>query len=309
MENAAALSIALKEADFQVSHICCSRPSCFDFVARKNNTIILIKTHADIDTFSCQDAAELQTIADHVSAVAIIISQKTHDKPIEDDTVYSRHGIFVVTEKTIKNVVFQTADPLVYAGPGGYFVELDSALVEERRKELGISMGQLADMVGVSRRTLYGYERGMAKASVASAYNLAKTLGCPVAKPINLLEKPHRKSYCILTKATRTLARHTLLFKIFRKFAFCNISTVRRAPFDFILNIPSEKLAIVGSVATKQEKHLSRRIEETLNVCQVINAHPVLITEEPNALRENINCICMDKLAAMRTPRELVAAV
>jgi predicted transcriptional regulator len=97
MEKAAALSVELKEADFQVSHICCSRPSCFDFAARKDNNTLLVKVHSDVDTFSHQDATELKTIADHVSAASLIISQKTHDKLLEDDTVYSRHAIFVVT--------------------------------------------------------------------------------------------------------------------------------------------------------------------------------------------------------------------
>jgi len=309
MENAAALNVALKEADFQVSHLCCSRPSCFDFAARKNNTVLLIKIHSDVDTFSYQDATELKIISDHVSAASLIISQKTHDKPLADDTVYSRHAIFVVTEKTIKNIALQTANPLVYAGPGGYFVEINSALVEKRRKELSLSMGKLAEMIGVSRRTLYGYERGMAKASVASAYNLAKTLGIPVANPINILEKTGKQQYCLLVKATRAIAGHALLFKIFRKFTFCNISPVRKAPFDFILNIPNEKHVIIGSIATSKEKHLSKRVEETLNICQVINAHPILITEKPTSFNEDIACVCIDELAAMRTPKELLATV
>ena len=307
MENAAALSAALKETDFQVSHLCCSRPSCFDFAARKNNTALLIKLHSDIDTFSHQDASELKIIADHVSAASLVISQKTHDKPLADDTVYSRHAILVVTEKTIKSTASQTAQPIVYAGPGGYFVEINGALVENRRKELGLSIGKLAEMIGVSRRTLYGYERGMAKASVASAYNLAKTLGIPVAKPINLLEKNRKQSYCLLTKATRAIAGHALLFKVFRKFAFCNISPVCKAPFDFIMNIPNEKRAIIGSIAINKEKHLEKRVEETLNICQVINAHPVLITEKPRAISQDITCVCIDELRAMRTPKELIA--
>jgi putative transcriptional regulator len=309
MESAAALSVTLKEAGFQVSQLCCSRSSCFDFAARKNNNTLLIKTHSDVDTFSHQDAIELKIIADHVSAASLIISQKTHDKPLEDDTVYSRYAIFVVTEKTIKNIAFQTANPLVYAGPGGYFVEIDGALVEKRRKELGMSVGKLAEMIGVSRRTIYGYERGMAKASVTSAYNLAKTLGSPVAKPINILEKTRKQSCCILTKATRAIAGHALFFKIFKKFAFCNISPVKKAPFDFVLNIPNEKHAIVGSIATNKEKRLNKRIEETLSICQVINAHPVLITENPKPFSEDIACVCMDELSAMRTPKDLIATV
>lgn len=308
MENAAALSVELKEAGFQVSHICCSRPSCFDFAARKDNKTVLLKVHSDVDTFSHRDATELKIIADHVSVASLIISQKTHDKPLEDDTVYSRHAIFVVTEKTIKNVAFQTANPLVYAGPGGYFVEVNGVLVEKRRKELGLSIGKLADMIGVSRRTLYGYERGMAKASVTSAYNLAKTLGIPVAKPINILEKNRKHQYCLLAKASRLLAGHALLFKFFRKFAFCNVSPVHKAPFDFVMNIPDEEHIIVGSIAASKDKRIDQRIAEILSVCHVINAHPVLITEKPRSFSEDIPCVCIDELPSMRTPKDLLAS-
>jgi putative transcriptional regulator len=308
-ENAVALSVALKEAGFQVSQICCSRPSCFDFAAKKDDKPVLIKTHSDVDTFSPQDSNELKIIASHVSAASLIISQKTHDKPLEDDTVYSRHAIFVVTEKTIKNIALQTANPLVYAGPGGYFVEIDGALVEKRRKELGLSVGKLAEMISVSRRTLYGYERGMAKASVTSAYNLEKTLGILVVKPINVLEKTRKQRQRLLMKAKHAIAGQPLLNKIFKKFAFCDISPIQKAPFDFVMNVPNEKYVIVGSIAMKGERHLSKRMEEILSVCRVVHAHPVLITEKRKPFSKDISCVCMDELSAMRTPEDLIANV
>jgi len=311
-ENAVALSVTLKEAGFQVSQVCCSRPSCFHFAAKKDDKPVLIKIHSDIDTFSHEDSAELETISNYISVASLIISQRTHEKPLEDDTVYSRYNVFVVTEKTIRNITLQTAYPLVYAGPGGYFVEIDGELVEKRRSELGLSIGKLAEMIGVSRRTLYGYERGMTKASVSSAYNLAKTLGIPVAKPVNVLEKAQKQHQRIRVKAEQALAGQPLLLKVFlvfRKFAFCKISPVRKAPFDFVMNIPNEKYVIVGSVALNDERQLSARMEETLSVCRVINARPVLITEKRNPRSKDVSCVCMDELSAMRTPEDLIASV
>jgi putative transcriptional regulator len=309
MENAVALSVALKEAGFQVSQICCSRPSCFDFAAKKDDKTVLIKIHSDVDTFSLQDSQELKAIASYLSATSLVISQKTHDKTLADDTVYSRYAVFVVTEKTIKNMALQTANPLIYAGPGGYFVEIDGALAEKRRKELGLSIGKLAEMIGVSRRTLYGYERGMAKASVSSAYNLEKTLGIPVVKPINVLEKTRKQRQHLLIKATHAIAIPPLLQKIFKKFALCDISAVQKAPFDFIMNAPNEKYVVVGSIAMNGEKHLNNRIKETMSVCRVVHGHPVLITEKPKPFSRNIACVCIDELSAMRTPEDLIASV
>jgi putative transcriptional regulator len=307
MENAVHLGVALKEAGFQVSQICCSRPSCFDFVARKDDTAVLVKVNSDVDTFSAHSARELKVIASRVSAASVVISQQTHGKPLEDDTVYSRNGIFVVTEKTISNIALQTANPLIYAGPGGYSVEVDGELVEKRRKELGLSIGKLAAMIGVSRRTLYGYERGMAKASVKSAYKLAETLGVPVAKPINVFERTRKQRQCLLIKARHAIIGRVLLQKIFRKFAFCDISPVFRAPFDFVMNVPKGKGVIVGSVAVNGETNLERRMEEIISICSVIRARPVLIMENPKFSSKDVACVCMDELFAMRTPEDLVA--
>ncbi len=305
--NADSLGVALKEAGFETSQLCCSRPSCFDFAAKKDDDIVLVKLYSDIDAFSRFDSHELRVVAGRISAAPLIISDKAHDKPLEDDTVYSRYSIYVVTEKTLKSTAFKTDYPLVNAGPGGYFVEVDGALIERRREELGYSIGQLAVLVGVSRRTLYGYERCMAKASVTSAYNLAKVLGVPVAKPIDILDKVGKQRVCLLSRAKRAFASHKLLKKVFRKFSSCDISLVQKAPFDFIMTIPKEEHPIFGAFVSKDDRFMDARAEEILSVSRVVNAYPILITEEGNSHRDDIFCVSADELAAMSSPLQLIA--
>ena len=124
-ENANSLGLSLKEAGFEISQLCSSRPSCFDFAVRKGDETILIKLHSDVDNFSRLDSHELSVIFGRLSAAALVVSGKTHEKPLEDDTVYSRYSVYVVTEKTLKNIACRTSYPLVNADPGGYFVEVD----------------------------------------------------------------------------------------------------------------------------------------------------------------------------------------
>jgi putative transcriptional regulator len=73
-------------------------------------------------------------------------------------------------------------------GPGGYYVRLDGESIRQRRMKLGLSVGKLAEQLRISRRTLYGYERGMVKASVSAAYNLEWILGMPMVKPIDIFK-------------------------------------------------------------------------------------------------------------------------
>ena len=94
-----------------------------------------------------------------------------------------------ITEKTFQNIVLREVHPLIQASPGGYFVEIDGLAIRQRRQQLEMSTGELAEKICISRRTLYGYEQGMAKSSVETAYNLMRTLEIPVAKPVNVFHR------------------------------------------------------------------------------------------------------------------------
>ena len=297
----------LKEAGFNVSEKCCSRPSCFDFAARKNGTLILVKVQLDIDNLSLGDSLELKAISECVSAASLLVGERAREKPLEDDTVYSRYEVSTVTPKTFESTIISKTYPLIHAGPGGYYVEIHSEAIKRRRQELGLSVGEMAEMVGISRRTLYGYERGMAKASVTAAYNLIYTLGFPVAKPINLFERSRKQRKCFLAAAKFAIAKSKLVQKIFRKFTRCHITTVKKAPFDFVITVPEEKMRIIGGVANNKEQELNKRVDEILSVSRVVRAHPILITEERKPSKKDILCICKEELSKIKSPEDLIS--
>jgi len=306
VENEKSVETVLKEAGFTVSQRCCSRPSCFDFAARKNENLIFIKIQPDIGNVSPSDPLELTVMSERVSASSLLISEKAREKPLEDDTVYSRYNVLAVTRKTFENIVLHKIYPLIQAGPGGYYVEIDAEAIKRRREELGLSIGELAQMMGTSRRTVYGYERGMAKASVSAAYSLICILGIPVAQPINPLQRPKNQPKRFLTTAKRAITKNKLLQKIFRKLAHYNVATFKKAPFDFIINVQEGKMKIIGGVANNKERELDRRVNEILSVSRVVQAHPILITEGQKPLNKDILCIHCEELSKIRDPEELI---
>lgn len=306
VEKEKSLEIVLKEAGFTVSQRCCSRPSCFDFAARKNETLVFIKIHPDIGNISPMDPLELTVMSERVSASSLLISEKVREKPLEDDTVYSRYNVLAVTKKTFENIVLRKIYPLIQAGPGGYYVEIDAEAIKRRRQKLDLSIGELAQMMGTSRRTVYGYERGMAKASVSAAYNLICILGIPVAKPMNLFKESKNQPKCFLTTAKRAITKNKLLQKIFKKLAHYNVTAFKKAPFDFIINVQEGKMKIIGGVANNKEQELDRRVNEILSISSVVQAHPILITEGRKPLNKDILCIHCEELSKIRDPEDLI---
>jgi putative transcriptional regulator len=305
-ETLTAPEAILKEVGFNVSERCHSRPSCFDFAARRNETLVLIKIQPDIDILSPNDSQELKVISQCLSAASLLLGEKTHEKPLEDDTVYSRYDVLVVTPKTFENILLRKAYPLIQAGPGGCYVEIDNEAIKRRRQELGLSVGDVAEMVGISRRTLYGYERGMAKASVTVAYNMIYTLGIPVAIQVNVFEKSKYQRKCFLSTAKLAIARNKLLQKIFRKLARYHITTVKKAPFDFVINLPEEEMRIIGGIANRKELELNRRIDEILSFSKIVKAHPILITEGQKPSNKNILCIRSEEISKIKNPEDLI---
>ena len=305
-EKIKAAETILKEGGFTVSQRCCSRPSCFDIAARKSESLIFIKVQHDIGCVSPYDSLELRIIAEQVSAASLFISEKTREKPLEDDTVYSRYNVLAITPRTFENIVLRGIHPLIQAGPGGYYVEIDGEAVKKRRQELGLSVGEVAEKIGISRRTLYGYERGMAKASVTAAYNLLCTLGVPVAKPVNIFETSRSYRKPIMTKARQIFTQNKLLQRIFKKLASYNIVAVKKAPFDFVVTVPEENMKIIGGVADKDEETLNRRVEEILSLSRIVQAHPVIVTDgQKPPLNKDIPCVNGDEISKIKSPEDL----
>jgi len=200
--------------------------------------------------------------------------------------------------------------PLIQANPGGYYVEIDGEAVKQRRQKLGLSAGDVAEMVSTSRRTIYGYERGMAKASVTAAYNLIWALGIPVAKSVNILEKPeNQRKSCVLTTAKLMLARNRILSKLFGRYFRYHVTAVKRAPFDFIVSAPNKKMKIIGGIANRKEPELDSRVEEILSVSTVTKARPILIADGELRLEKAITCISREEVSKIKNLEDLIAKV
>jgi predicted transcriptional regulator len=108
-------------------------------------------------------------------------------------------------------------------------------------------------------------------------------------------------------KAKRVIERHRFLQKILTKLARCHIATVKRAPFDFVINAPEEKMRIIGGLANNRERELDRRVAEILSVSRVVKAYPILVTEGQELTNENILCISSERFSKIKDPADLVS--
>jgi len=308
MEVLDATESVLKTAGFMVSERCCARPSCFDFAVRREEQTAFIKIFTNVENIAAKDASELKMVSSFFSAAPLFISDRMRYKPIEDDTVYERYGINAISVKTLEDIIFRKMQPLVEAGPGGYYVNLDSDVIKETRQKLGLSIGKLAEMLGISRRTLYGYEKGLSKASVSAAYNLEWALGIPLAKSIDIF-KTSPQSIGFFATARRMIIRNRFLQSVMGKLAQIDLRVVpiKRAPFDFIAQSSEESLKILGGVISGKERNIDQRTEEIMSVSKIVNARPILIADGQGTREADIAFISHEDLEKIKHAGDLFA--
>jgi len=307
-ETLEATESILKEAGFQISERCIARPGCFDLVARREKQLAFMGVPANVGNICVKAASELQTISRCFSAALLFIGEKSRDKPLEDDTVYSRYNIYTFNLETLENIVCRKMYPLVEAGPGGCYVKLDGGTIRKKRQKLGLSVGELAEMVGISRRTLYGYEKSMAKASVSVAYKLEWILGVPLVQPIDVFKKGFQHGG-FLAATKRMIVKNRFLKAVLKKLSHFSISVTptERAPFDFIVQFPEEQLNIIGGITDGKEQDVDQRTKEIVSIGEIVKARPVFITDGQQAPNNDILLIRYKELMGIRYPKELIA--
>jgi putative transcriptional regulator len=177
----------LEDAGFVVSDRCAIRPKSFDIAARRGEDVLLLKILGNIDAFDAVTGAEMRRLGEYLHATPMVVGLRTRDEELKPGVVYFRHGVPVLSPDTAMDLFVEEVPPLIYAAPGGLYVNIDSQVLADAREDRDWSLGQLAGELGVSRRTVSKYEDGM-DASVEVAAELEELFDAPLTSPVEVLD-------------------------------------------------------------------------------------------------------------------------
>ena len=174
-------------AGFEVSERFTLRPRSFDLIARNNGMLLVIKVVSHIDSVSEEAAFDLDTIARYLHGIPLIVGERARDTELERGAVYIRYGIYAVSVATLYDFFVEKIPPLIYASPGGLYVNINGDALREMRERRGMSLGDLGHLLGVSRRTISKYESGMGT-TLDVAIRIEEVFDAGVVESIDLLD-------------------------------------------------------------------------------------------------------------------------
>lgn len=259
-DSAIEIAHTLRQAGFEIVE-CTDFNFCLDAAARGEGRHILVKAASNVDKMDEEIASELRTVGSALEASSLIVGSRTQHGMLEENVVYERHGIPALTIETFRNVLSDNDQTYIQARRGGFFVSLDGRKLREARERMGLSLGQLAEMVGVTRRAIYEYERMGMTAALPTVERLERALATDVALPQDVLnwkgEESHRPP------APATGEKKNLVDSL--NLAGFKAYPLAKAPFDIVAKDGDSKIGLLQEETLSQNKSLVRvRVAKTI---------------------------------------------
>lgn len=299
----------LGSAGFSVSDPYAVRLPGFDLVARRDETLLIIKVLSNIDGLSEAVGNELRALACLLKATPLLIGEKNGVSTLEDDVVYFRFGIQTVTSSTLKNHVLEEVPVRAYAAPGGLYVNLDPEKIRRLRQEKNISLGTFARHVRVSRRTVRMYEDGMS-ARIDIADRIEDMFEQSVTTPIDLLKPP-----MVETERLPSYQKEQKHMKEFQREVFSLLQNVGykiipmdRCPFEAV---SKEKEKILLTCVQEYNKKLVEKAHFMSNISKIMEKHAVVFTDKDVSKKnvEGTPIIMKKELKKIRDPEDVFTLI
>jgi putative transcriptional regulator len=255
-------------AGFEVSEKFTLRPRSFDLIARDNGTLLVMKVVTHIDSVSEEAAFDLDVISDHLGGVPLIVGERAREAELERGAVYVRYGIYAISIATLYDYFVEKIPPLVYASPGGLYVNINGDALRELRERRSMSLGDLGQVLGVSRRTISKYESGMGT-TLEVAIRIEEYFNTGVVESIDIVKREPAESGPETSKK-RSVPGIPIEFL---EQLGVQLHTLRGAPFQALLTF--DKHTILTGYGTAQK--VVKRAALISNLSKIAKKHAMCI--------------------------------
>ncbi len=303
----------LSNAGFYVSQAYSMRPIGFDLIARRDNTLLIIKILANINALPEDVAQELHTLSDLLNGQPLLIGLRAGSGELEEEVVYDRFGVQAISPETLRLHLLEGIPLQIYAAPGGFYTNIDTELIKKMRREKQISLGSFARSLHVSRRTIRMYEEGM-NARVDVAFRMEELFNTQIIKDIHILkninkEKKKSKKDSPIGESNKITTKPFLdeIFSLLRKSGY-TIIPMGRCPFEAV---SKEKEKILLTCIQRYDKRLKQKAEIISSISKITEKRAVMITDKKGSKHNILGTplVIHDELRKIQDPEELLELI
>ncbi len=274
----------LAKSGFYISEQWESPTLCFDIIARRDASLLIIKILANVDGFKKPEANVLKILGKFLEGTPLLIGSRTSGKKkLKRDVVYSRHGVPIMSGTTLYNYLIEGVPPIIYSAPGGFYVKLDSTKLHETREARAISLGTLADVAGVSRKAIQMYEAGLMNPTVDVAIKLEEYLDIPLTRTLDPFSSISEIEDSVFDFEQLEEPQKNVFGQL-RDIGY-EIIPINRCHFDALAQ--DNKVLIITGVE-KHGKHLKDKARAMTNISKITERYSVVFLDKEHLSKSNI---------------------
>ncbi|ABM79911.1 transcriptional regulator [Hyperthermus butylicus] len=260
-----------------------------DVVASKSNgEALLVKVIEDAAQLGPKDVRELRQCSRLLEASGIIVAERSNGVEIDDIVAIEKSGVYVVNVDglgaALRNEVY------VVHRQGNLYMRVNGEKLREERLRRGYSLGDLASLLNVTRRSVYLYEQEEVDVSLSTALKLMEIFGDEIFKPIPVIarERGREHSYQGQLKPTMQAPR-TASGEASRAIrgiieAGGEAIETKRIPPDIVARINDDKLLIL--IERRRDKKFEKRVYEAVKVATRVSARIMAVVSSSEYVSE-----------------------
>lgn len=264
----------------------------FDIVARREH-LFLIKALLNVDALDESHALDLRAISYFLSAYPFVISQKNNREHLNDSIVYSRFELPVITPHLFRIMLEEEEMIVTHSSKGRHTQEINTFTLKEKRKELGLTLEELAQHIGISKKAMYEIENKRVNPQRETARSLERILRIELALPY---EMKH-------TEAVYLKPKHHFQKVVSMEFSRIGIdnSSVHASPFEIIGRDNSSLITHLSTIPSEVKSELT----EIKQLSGILSSKAVLISKRSYKQSvEGMPIISESELSELQTSKE-----
>lgn len=246
------------------------------FIWRSDGKKLHIKVAVDAKDIDYYEQRDLFGVGAVLKSKPLAVAEYEDKIELEDDVVYEMNKLPVVNANTLESLLSCSKNLYVIGRKKDFYVRIDGEKLKKARLERDISLGELADIIKVSRKSIYEYERGSYNVSIDVAEKLIDVLSDEILKPYNIYEEEIAMEGSIKNKPDNLIEERVL--SVLEGTTEVQYH-VKRAFVD-ILAKKGEKKVFVVVEHTKASSTLKEKIEDMERFSDMRDILKIAVTSE-----------------------------
>ncbi|UXD21432.1 DNA-binding protein [Ignicoccus pacificus DSM 13166] len=158
-----------------------------DAIVRTEGGVLTLLIESNASRLKREKVGILNMLAKCIGGKPLIVSERLSSEELIEDVVYERHGTPVVSPETLIKII-RGEKIFIRKIRSGFVVKVNPRKLREARLRSGMSIGALANYLGVSKKSVYDYETKGSRVSVEIAAKLVELYGEDVLETVDLGE-------------------------------------------------------------------------------------------------------------------------